>query len=104
MFVLHTINIVKCLNILAQPSGQQSIELNHFNTMHICCPHEYKMFDLNHDLCHWLATFWGCASNSSIRCSTGFCCVKHTTWQSPSEGFFLSTIFVKNKPTKKKNN
>lgn len=44
MFVLNTINIVKCLNIPAQPSSQQSIELNHFNTLHICLPHEYKMF------------------------------------------------------------
>lgn len=44
MFALNTINIVKCLNIPAQPSSQQSIELNHFNTLHICLPHEYKMF------------------------------------------------------------
>lgn len=44
MFVLNTINIVKCLNIPAQPASQQSIELNHFNTLHICLPHEYKTF------------------------------------------------------------
>lgn len=43
MFVLNTINIVKCLNIPAQPSSQQSIELNHSNTLYICLPHEYKM-------------------------------------------------------------
>lgn len=42
MFVLNTINIVKCLNIPAQPSSQQSIELNHSNTLYICLPHEYK--------------------------------------------------------------
>lgn len=45
MFVLNTINIVKCLNILAQSSSQQSMELNHSNTTHSCCPHEYKTSD-----------------------------------------------------------
>ena len=45
MFVRNTINIVKCLNILAQSSSQQSIELNHSNTSHMCCPHECKMSD-----------------------------------------------------------
>lgn len=45
MFVLNTINMVKCLNILAQSFRQQSIELNHFNATHMCCPHEYTMFD-----------------------------------------------------------
>lgn len=45
MFVRNTINIVKCLNILAQSSSQQSIELNHSNTPHMCCPHECKMSD-----------------------------------------------------------
>lgn len=45
MFVLNIINIVKCLNILAQSSSQQSIELNHYNTTHNCCLHEYKTVD-----------------------------------------------------------
>lgn len=45
MFVRNTINTVKCLNILAQSSSQQSIELNHSNTPHMCCPHECKMSD-----------------------------------------------------------
>lgn len=47
MFVLNTINIVKRCNVVAQSSSQQSIELNHFNSTHICCPHEYKMLDLS---------------------------------------------------------
>lgn len=57
MFVLNTINMVKCLNILAQSFRQQSIELNHFNATHMCCPHEYTMFDLSHVLCRGLGTF-----------------------------------------------
>lgn len=60
MFVLNTINIVKRLHILAQSSGQQSIELNHSNTTHSRCPHEYKASDFKTMLSATeAAPFWG---------------------------------------------
>lgn len=69
MFVPNTINIVKCLSILARSSGQQSIELNHLNTTHMCCPHV---------LCTWIGTFSGAASKSRVKHLTCFCLFHET--------------------------
>lgn len=94
MFVLNTINIVKCLNILAQSSSQQSIELNHFNSTHICCPHEYKMFDFKPCSLYLNRHLFGKHLTATL--NTWHACVcpmMHRTLANTSAGPFRSPTF-----------